>query len=480
MKVDQVTRLMAQDKRTKYLADDLWRKQQDARRLKETAKAWLRKQDIPAYERFLNGLPRTLFAIRVGFHGTVALGTHAPAVAFQPNFWRVYANNFLNMYRMAFGPAFYEREVSDLVRRKNWTIARRAGLINDPYMYEEYHVSPITGSRIAGVAPKVADWANRITTMGNRGYAVLKVLRQDMFDQMWSNLPKRLQIPEVAKGIADVVNHNTGVVQAKFHPATAVALFAPKLEASRVMWLVGDPIRMGKTFVNWKNASYGDQQFALAELKTKAWVFGTMASALTINQGILKATGSNQDVNITDPFRSDFLKFKIAGMNVSYGNPLITLARLPIRLFVNIKNEGKFNKIIYEDENVYTTLGEYARTQASPFMSLLADTAIGRDWQRRPLPRAGFGLLPGKTNLPLRLRAQGIEPYSWREFWLQQSLPIPGQEAMREVWGRGMGMTDKQMEHWMKAWAIVTFMSATGGRMAEDYDVQKPILPTSY
>src|ERR1035437_7946581 len=165
-----------------------------------------------------------------------------------------------------------------------------------------------------------------------------------------------------------------------------------------------------------KNASQGEKYFAMNQLKEKAWVVGTFGSLLALNQGVLSASDSKQKVNVTDPFKPDFLKFKAAGMNVSYGNPMITMARLPLRLFVGVANEGKFNKIVYEDENVATVLFEYVRSQMSPFAGTATDLAIGRDFMRKPLPRAAFGLLPGKTNIPKRLQAEGIKPYTWAEY----------------------------------------------------------------
>ena len=77
--------------------------------------------------------------------------------------------------------------------------------------------------------------------MGNRGYTVLKILRQDMFDQHWNKLPDTAKTPEMAKSISDGINHATGVVKAKFPKAASLAFFAPRLEASRVMWMAGDP-----------------------------------------------------------------------------------------------------------------------------------------------------------------------------------------------------------------------------------------------
>jgi len=459
MKVEKVTRLLNETKRAKFLADDVWRKQQTERRMKEDAKRWLTSIETPFYHKALANIPKILFGLKVGFHGTVALGTHAPMVAFQPRFWNSYIRDFGKMYRMVNpkgGKAYYEMQVQDLLRRKNYVTARRAGLVNDPFVFEDYN------------SPDTAKYFGGLTGMGNRGYSVLKILRQDMFDQHWNKLPKTSQIPEVAAAIADGINHATGVVKGKAPSGANIALFAPRLEASRAMWLLGDPIRAADTFINWKDSSLGEKQFAINQVKEKAWVAGTFFGLLALNQGFLSATGSNQKVNMTDPMKSDFMKFKVAGMQVSYGNAMLSMARLPLRLWVGIKNEGKLNKIIYEDENTAKTLFDYARSQSSPFMGLILDLAFGRDFQGRPLPRAGFGLLPARTAMPKRLRALGAKPYTWPEYAAETLSMIPVSEALKEVWGKGMGMSDEQMRHALKALAEISFIGGTGGRLTDD------------
>ena len=461
MPIKKVTDIMTRDQKAKYLANDAWKKQQDLRRLKNVAKRWLKEQQIPGWQRAIARVPRSLFALKVGFHGTVALGTHAPMVAFQPMFWKTYVENFGKMYHMVGSPAFYEMKVQDLLRNKNYITARRAGLVNDPYTYEDFN------------SPQVSQYMGRITGMGNRGYAVLKMLRQDMFDHQWENLPKTAQIPEVARAIADGINHATGVTAKSAPGGASVALFAPRLEASRVAWLAVDPAIAAKTFLNWKNATIAEKTFALNQVKEKAWVFGTLASLLAINQGILSATGSDQKINVTNPMRSDFLKFKAAGMNISYGNAMISMARLPARLFMGVKNEGKLNKIVYEDENTAKILFDYTRSQASPFAGLVLDLGLGRDFEERPLPRAGFGLLPGKTSMPKRLREEGKQPYTWPEYISQTASPIPFVEPIREVWKVGLGMSDEQIKTYWKAFAVSAFDAGTGGRITEDYTVKQ-------
>lgn len=467
--LQKVTEAMGKDKRSKFLADEVWRRQQHERRLREQAKRWLTAQTIPEYQRWFQNIPAAMFTAKVMGHGTVALGTHAPMGLFKPMEWGLYFKNFGRMYRMVGSKAFYENQIQDLLRNPNYTVARRAGLVNDPYQFEDYN------------SPDMLKWMDKFTAMGNRGYGVLKLLRQDMFDRQWNKLPKTMKISKVAEGLANDVNHATGVVKVAAPKGTAVAFFAPRLELSRLAYIFGDTAQMTGTFLNWKNATPEAKIQALRQAKERAWVLGTGASLLALNQGVLSAVGSDQKINGVpealggvgfDPMRSDFLKFKAFGMQGSYGNAMTAMARLPARLWVGIKNEGKLNKIVHEDENIYTIFGEFARSQFSPFMGTTFDLAVGSDFQRRPLPRKGFGFLPGDTYVPKRLREQGVEPYTWTEYLSVQGTPIPFSEAIREVWKHGLGMSEEQMDAYMKAFAILSIMTATGGRVTEDYTVK--------
>jgi hypothetical protein len=459
MKVKDVTAELGRSKRVKILADDLWKKQQTARKLREQAKRWIKQTALPGYVRALQTVPKILFGLKVGVYGTVAHGTHAPMVAFQPRFWKAYVIDFGKMYKMVASPAYYEMQVQDLQRRPNYITARRAGLVNDPYQYEDYN------------SPDTAKYFGNLTGMGNRGYTVLKILRQDMFDQYWNKLPNSSKIEPVAKAFADGVNHATGVVKGRAPRGSNIALFAPRLEASRVAWLAVDPIIAADTFLRWKNATIEQKVFAVMQLKEKAWVLGTYFSMLALNQGFLSATGSKQKINGIpefmggggfDPMRSDFMKFKVAGMSFAFGNAMLSMARLPVRLYqIRESSGGKLRSLVFPDESSYSVLGEYGRSQLSPFASLASTLWFKSDWQNRPLPGSDHPV-------PKRLRASGVAPYTWPEFWSEQVLPIPAEEAAREVWKNGLGMSPEQIKSMRQAMATIAIMAGTGALLTTD------------
>jgi hypothetical protein len=470
LKFEEVAEIMARNQTTKRLADDVWAKQKTARDMKEMAKRWLRNQTIPGWQKALERIPRAFFTAKTNFHGTVALGTHAPMVFYQPKYWAEYVRNFAKMYKMVGSPAYHEMQMQALLHDPNWEVARRAGLVNNPHTYEDFN------------NPEMATQLGSLTGMGNRGYAVLKTLRQDMFNHQWDRLPDTQKTPEFAEKIAESVNHVTGVVKSSPGKGWNLAFFAPRLEMSRAAWLVGDPVKAMMTAGNWKNATEAEKYFAVHQFREKATVAATMFGMLAVNQGILAAMGSKQKINGVpqwmggkgfDPMASDFLKFKAAGQTLSYGNPFITMARLPIRLGVlRFKGgTGKLAKLIYPNENMYKTVGEYARTQESPLAAFLTDLATKGDYENRPLPKMPFS--GPQLRMPKRLAARGIKPYTWPEFSLEQALPIPIEESLKDVWKNGFGMSGEQIKSYGDGFIKAMLMAGTGGRMKDDWDVKK-------
>ncbi len=474
---DKVTELMARTARMKRLADNLILKQQTLRRAHDAAKRWLMGLEEPLLEKIPRWLATGMFKVRVGLHGTVAPGTHAPMLLFKPGEYENLIRNSAKMYRMVGVPTpagqrtarvLFENQMADLVRDRSakdhpgdenyWGVARRNGLINDPNQYEDF------------TSPDTAKFFGDLTGMGNRGYSMLKLLRQDMFNDQWKALPNFMRTDAMAKGIADQINHITGVTQKPPFQGSHYVLFAPRLLLSRLAWLGHDPYRALTTMVNWKDASIEDKAFATREIKGKLTVFATMMSALAANQALLSMSGSKQKVNLTDPNQSDFLHFKALGMDASFGSPMINMAKLPARLVaIGMGPKGKLGKIVSPDDQVWTEAGRFISGQLSPIAQLALQTAVTRE------DPTGKQLPHSVRPMPKRLTERGIKPYTWPEYVTQQLSPIPFQEFEKEIWGKQFGATDKEI----KAWTTLLFMLGTGGRMREDLPKQatKTTLP---
>ncbi len=452
---------LGQPKSVKSLTNELWRKQSDTRKVNEAAKRWVEQTNNPLLGQIVPRIARLMFGLKVFGHGGVAFGTHAPLVAFIPKYWKNYFKDYGKMYRMVFSEAEYEKNVQALRADPNYTTAQRAGLVNDPYKVEDFN------------NPNMAQYLGRLSGAGNRGYFALKVLRQDMFNQHWDKLPETVKTPEMAKAMADDINHITGVVKSSAGNKASLFLFAPRLLMSRAAFLVGDPYKAveaattAMTPAKWQALPPEQKFIILNQVKQKATILAVAYSLLQANKYLLQAVGSDQQVNTTDPTRSDFMKFKGAGMAFSYGNATLNMARLPVRMWtIGSGDGGKLKRVIYPDESMYSAAGEFARSQASPMASLGLDLIFKGDYQNRPLPQIpGYGK---PIPLPKRLAAQGIKPYTWTEFFAEQVLPIPLEEAAREVFKDGFHMDKEGMKTMAKAAGTTIVMAGTGGRLTED------------
>ena len=393
------------------------------------------------------------------------------------------------MYKLVASPEYYQMQGKAIARRPNYNVAQRAGLVNDMAKMEDFN-----DPRLALQHPKLSAWfkknldkvhLGRLVGMGTRGYSVLKVLRQDLFDHEWDKLAESKQTPDMAKAIADSVNHITGVDAAKLPSVANYALFAPKLALSRIKVVAGDPLRAVNSLLKMRDMTDAEKWFATNQFKEKAKIFGTATGLLIANQQLNSLFGDDKKLNGVpaalggagfNPMASDFMKFRVAGMNVAWGSPFLTMSRLPLRLVqIGMSNGGKSRFLIYPDESMYKTAGSYLRTQESPFMSPIVSLLTKADWQDRPLPQIpGYGPPPP---VPKRLAAQGIKPYTWLEFGSEILMPIPVEEGVNEMWHYGLGSTPEQKAAMRKSFAVTLLMAATGGRIAEDWS--KPAAPAS-
>jgi hypothetical protein len=473
-----VAKGLAQPKTVRKLTDALWRKQTDARRVSESAKRWVRQTNSAILGQAVPRLARLMFGAKVFGHGGVAFGTHAPMVAFMPKYSKTYFRDFGKMYKMVFSPAEYEMNVQALRSDPNFATAGRAGLVNDPYKVEDFN-NPDMAEILGPNQGKIRKFFGNLAGGGNRGYFALKILRQDMFNQGWNKLPESIKTPEMAKAMADDINHITGVVKSGAGGnKAALALFAPRLLMSRAAFLAGDPykaIEIASTAASpakWKALPPEQKFMVLNQVKQKATILATAYGLLKVNQAILSATGSNQKINFTDPTKSDFMKFKVAGMDFSFGNAMLNMARLPVRLWtIGAGDGGKLKHVIYPDESMYSAAGEFARSQASPITSMGLDFVFKGDYENRPLPKIpGYGK---PIPMPKRLAAEGIKPYTWPEFFAEQFSPIPLEEGQKDVWRNGFHLTEDGMKTLAKAAGTTIVMMGTGGRLTEDIQPKK-------
>lgn len=450
---DEVAEGLAAPKGVRALTDEMYAKMAERRRVVNLAKQWVAEQKYPGYEKFFRAIPGAFFNLATFGHGTVWTVTHAGNQYFLPKasgqLFRDLGRSF-KLMGVTDGGAYHERMMQDLVRDPNYITAKRAGLANDPFKYQDDYQN-------AGVVKLF----KQIGLMGNRGFDGMKLFRQFRFNQEWESMPSSLKTPEAAKLLADNLNKATGITKASKLPAwTNTAFFAPKLELSRWAFLYGDPVRDVKTLLNHKNAKPEEVHNAVRDLRQKATMAGVYFGALALNQAMLSATGSNQQVNITNPRASDWLSFKGFGHNIGVVSPMIN----SVRFLQNIAHDfwGERTKLEQiqgtRGGEAVTRAGEYLRGKLSPFAGVALDAASQSDAVGRPMPW---------SNDPLSYRAKQMgakDRYGYGEYASKKLLPIPFEEAATDIW-KSQGAGEDQVQRWLRAIAIGITAGTTGARI---------------
>lgn len=437
----------------KRATDEMYLKQARARQLKGNAKRWLKDQQSPLYERYIAKIPRALFAAKVFGHATVGIGTHAAQNLFIPSRWPAIARAYVDMWKFAWGkPALHEAAMEDLVQRPNFAVAKRAGLVNDPFTSAGDYQSPET-----------VKWA-RMMGAGNRAFDALKEMRQDLFDLHWNKLPAHMKTPEVAQAIADLMNHATGSTRRAVNESNwkSLLFFAPRLVGSRLAWEIADPVKAIRYGLKGKLATPAERHFAMSQLKEKAAFVGIYLSALVVNQGILMATGSKQKVNMSDPSKSDWLRFKGEGYAVAPFSPGVFAIRQLARVLHDlVGTRTKFEKLEgTRQAEAAGHLAQYARGELSPTAGDVTDQVTRQDFMGRNLPDSD-------EKDTKWMREHGYGRYTWPEYLAQTLTPIPFEEPVKEVW-KHWGTSVETAGFWMRILLEAGARAATGINVSED------------
>ncbi len=199
-------------------------------------------------------------------------------------------------------------------------------------------------------------------------------------------------------------------------PAARALTFAAPLEGSRWANILGDPAKALAIASKGRNATPSEVYFRNAVIKNHAGFVGTYLAALGLNQAILKASGSGDEINFFHPSRKDWLKFKGAGRMVDLSGGIITSIGFLGRL---IAAGAQQKPDVREMAN---TVQEYGRGKLSPLAGLGVDVALRHDAINRPLP---FSSDKGTAQKPR---------YGYPEYITTELGPIPLSGALSDFY----------------------------------------------
>jgi len=452
----QVREAITQPKQARIISDEMYRAMNKRRAVISRAEYYIKSANDSKTGRFFKSIPNFFFAAKTFGHGTVGAITHAGMNLFQPSRWKEYFPFFIKQFKYAFfDTAKYEQAMEDLKNDPDFTMWERAGLaVNPKEKYDDYQGD--FASKVA--TTKIGKFFIRAGVAGDRGFNALKVYRLGLAKSFYDNLSASEKAdPNTAIEIARLVNHATGSSEVTMPKWAGTVFFAPKLEASRWQGLIGDPVIAAKTFANWNEASLSEKASAKRVARNAGEKLATYIGLLAVNAGILAAIDSDDEINFTDPSKSDFLKFKIAGRPVDPTGGMTATMRFIHSILSVPFGERKRKEYKTPQEKVFSSVGTQLRYKLSPFGSTAMDLTTQTDAMGRQL---GFLPYPWVKQKPKK----GEKPYTLLEYITQQQSPIPISEAIHELHSsmKAKGMKESQIDDVLKSIAIGGISGFTG------------------
>ncbi len=455
---DEIHKGLGAAKGMREITDEVYAKQAAQRRVINEAKRWVADAKYPGYERIFRAIPESFFNLYTFGHGTVWTVTHTGNQYFLPKATARLFRDLGRSFRLMGvfdGGAYHERMMNDLIRDPNFIKAKRAGLENDPYLQRDEYTNP-----------GVVKMFKQIGLMGNRGFDGMKLFRQFRFNQEWNALPESLKNADTAKFIANDINTATGAVPSKSGGKVASTIFfAPRLEMSRWKFMFTDPAMnvntIAKALVDKNSVTPEAYHAAQRNLRQKLTIAGTYFGLLAINQGLLTATGSDQEINFADYRKGDWLDFKAFDKSVGVVSPM----KRTVQFLMELANDfwGKRTPLEKAEGSRYGQVagdvGDYVRGKLSPFAGVTTDVLTQSDFMGRPMPFSS-------DKASKRGRKAGGQ-YTYGEYASQKLLPIPFAEAARELW-KQQGMDDSDVSKWLKAIEAGAISGGTGAKMRDD------------
>ena len=304
--------------KTKGLSDARWKQQYELRRNQKATERYIDKQGESRAVRAFKSVVNAIREESVFGHGGVFVGTHAGMTLTDLPRARLTIKAFLNANKFAYGKlANYEKSMENLKNKKNYLIAQRATLQNNPDF-------------INNDAEVISSKFGKFSEAGKRGFNAIKVLRQELFDIHYDALSDvEKQDPGAAVAIARLVNNATGATNLKLPDWFKQVSFAGGMEAARWGKLTRNPLEATsiavKILFNPKNVPIADRVFAKVWAKRVGAQLGTYAGLIAANAAVQSYMNNGKNpVNFTDPTKSDWMKMKIGNTTFDFTSGMLS------------------------------------------------------------------------------------------------------------------------------------------------------------
>ena len=366
-------------------SDAAWTAQANRRGVQQQAKHLINDRNANSLEKATDAMiagPRWV-SVGGGIHSVVFPGTHAGALLLNPARWGAFARLMVNTWKNL-SKANAEILRDNMARSANFTLAKRSRLDFSTH-----------GTETGGGKVSARTWGALIETR----FRLFDAAIQKHLD---SGKYSPQEIDSIATELATWANHATGSGKGLISntPYISKAFFGPKLAQSYWNRLIGDPVKTISTFTNWNNASAGDKVIAMHRLRGATAAILTYNGMLAANAGLLAATHQKDQINWTDPSKSDWLAFK--GFGFRWGLPgamhseLALVGHILMAPFMSRENlamvgmrgtKGLSESGLWQMRGLYAAREGwgYLEKKATPVYGLGKELVTAHDFRGRPL-----------------------------------------------------------------------------------------------
>lgn len=418
---EQVQHALASPKGARPINDQMYLTQRARRQAINNAKYFVENAEIPKWKRFVPFSKTSIwsnffFQKSVFGHTGVGMQTHAGMNIFDPtqsaNYFKSYVQQFKNLNKVE-----YEKSMENMANDPQYVQFLRAGLDIDPNKgYSEYEQKSLG---------KIGGFFKEIGESGNRGFGALKTFRFNVAKDYYNSLSEVERAdPETIKKISELVNNGTGVAKIQPNKIISTLVFAPKLIASRWNRLIIQPVKAIGILSDWSNATPSEKAAVKVTARRAGTELATMGALLALNQGLLIASGSDKRVNIDDPTKPDWMRFRWGNTALDLSGGMVGTAQFVARILHDIAPwttqqdlKGKTRK-----EAIMIALGNYAFNTVSPVTSTIGEPVLRHDFNGNTVPWS--------DEKPLYKTSHKL---TWKEYLWQQA-PIPAAEAAKDMY----------------------------------------------
>jgi hypothetical protein len=457
---------------SRKLTDDMWVKQQSARRVAATAKAAVRDWDK---NRFIKGLDWVANAPRrviLAGHFGAFTKSHLSDQLFQNP--RTYGRNFKDSWHLAtkHGMALHEQRLRTEFNPTDPDVklALRAGLNVGEGGVGKFakETTEVTGIKKLFKGPDRASMA----------YDELRISRMRIFRKELDRLsPEERADIEQVKALAHVLNHDTGTT-AVSNRIMKFLFLSPRLLPAQLAHTFYDIPRA--LFHTGMGLRYSKAAPAMRYVARKSAI---LASAYTgmmaVNTGIGLVTGDKRFMpnwGQEGVGKTNWLRPKVFGYSIPI-SPTIELLKLPVQMIAAgaAARKGDNKTLVALTRGMRTIVG-----RQNPLWDAVQEAIFGQDvGTGRPTPFPG---ITGKTEETKGHKRMGYVEYAGTK------LPIPVANYVQEFYDESVahGMHPQTALEWVKMMIVPTIELGTSYHLSPTHEplpkvsrgASKPVSPS--